>query len=78
MPPGGKDEDTLLVVWDTDPSEGATEVLMLPGLMEEASPVTAELVEERGCLVTDVGEEPEVRLLLGTPVLAMVVGNWLP
>lgn len=41
VPPGGKDGDTLLVVWDTDPSEGTTE-----GLMEGASPGTAELVEE--------------------------------
>lgn len=46
MLPGGKDRDALLVVGDTDPLTEVTEVSMLPGLVEEANPWTAELEEE--------------------------------
>lgn len=46
MPPGDKVRDALLVVGDTDPPKGGTEVLMLPGLVEEAGPWPGELAEE--------------------------------
>lgn len=44
--PGDKGRDALLLVGDTAPSKGVTKVLMLPGLVEEASPWTGELEEE--------------------------------
>lgn len=44
--PGGKDRDVFLVVGETDPSKGVTEVSMLPGLVEEASPWPGELGEK--------------------------------
>lgn len=44
--PGDEVRDALLLVGDTAPSKGGTEVLLLPGLVEEAGPWTGELEEE--------------------------------
>lgn len=46
MLPGDEGRDALLLVGDTAPSKGITEVLMLPGVVEKASPWTGELEEE--------------------------------
>lgn len=45
MLPDGEVRGALLVVGDMDPPKGGTEMLMLPGLVEKASPWPGELAE---------------------------------